>query len=316
MYGAIITGGTGFFGKYLVGYLLNNNYKVVSISRSRSAFSHENLLHIIADVNHFDFENLVRQSSILKLFKKCSKTVIFHLAWSGKDKLSDLDVKSQMLNINGLDNLLKLGETLRVNTFVLAGTMEEGFAKKYQSYSLNSESAYYNRHIVYASVKLMAREYLYLNAKKYNMEIKVFANSHLMGIGDDKDSFLQCLIEKMILRPKETILTSSGNQLFDVIGIEDAARAYEYLWHFEEVKNVSIGSSSPRALKSYIMDVANFCDFDTNLIKLGGVEYNDVSLSLSDFEPNLNDFNFKYLNSFESIVKKMQHHFTTHKKWS
>jgi nucleoside-diphosphate-sugar epimerase len=231
-----------------------------------------------------------------------------------------MDVNAQLNNIVGLQNVLELSKLISASTFVFAGSMEESFSSSYQSYFLENSNYLYNRHIVYATVKQMAREYLELFTKECNFSIKIFTNSHLMGIGDDKDSFLQFLLEQMIMKPYTAINTSSGEQLFDVISVKDAARAYEFLWQIKEpdnsIRNYCIGSSAPRPLKEYVVEAASICEFSLENIRFGALDFNDVSLSKDVFLPSLASKGFVYNYDFASIVTEMKTFYLTNRNWN
>ena len=50
---------------------------------------------------------------------------LFHIAWSGKDGLSDLNVQKQFENLSITLNLFEIAEKLNIETFLFTGTMEE-----------------------------------------------------------------------------------------------------------------------------------------------------------------------------------------------
>ena len=55
---------------------------------------------------------------------------LFHIAWSGKDGLSDLNAET-IENLSITLNLFEIVEKLNIETFLFTGTMEEFFAEKY-----------------------------------------------------------------------------------------------------------------------------------------------------------------------------------------
>src|SRR5690606_33521605 len=139
---------------------------------------------------------------------------------------------------------------LGVDRFIFAGTMEEAFAKSYTKLDHRHEDKY-NRHVIYALAKIAARNGVKIRRTEGGPEILFGTNSHVMGTGDDKDSFLQvCLLKFM---RGESITMSSGEQNFDVIHVSDCARAYQAIAE-SGVSGASywIGSGKPRTLKEYV----------------------------------------------------------------
>jgi nucleoside-diphosphate-sugar epimerase len=69
-----------------------------------------------------------------------------------------------------------------------------------------------------------------------------------MGEDDDKDSFLQVTLQKLI--NGEDLIFSSGEQIFDVISLEDCARGY-YLICEKGIPGEEywVGSGEPKKLR-------------------------------------------------------------------
>ena len=134
--------------------------------------------------------------------------------------------------------------------------------------------------------------------------ILVLTNSHIIGPGDDKDSFLQVSLSKMI--HNQPIVMSSGVQLFDVIDVVDCADTYKaVLENGKRLQNYIAGSGNPQILKNYILEMKNlFSNYEGLTIDSNSSA--DVVLSEENFDTSrlVSDTNFTPNISFrESIIR-------------
>ena len=148
---------------------------------------------LLQDAGHF--KQVIDDMTIPWKNKKID--ALFHIAWSGKDGLSDLNVQKQFENLSITLNLFETAEKLNIEKFLFTGTMEEFFAEKYLCLDYEKDSIY-NRHVIYALSKLWTRKALKKRAFYSKTDVIFLTNSHIIGPGDDKDSFLQVSLSKMI----------------------------------------------------------------------------------------------------------------------
>jgi nucleoside-diphosphate-sugar epimerase len=304
---AIVTGASGFIGSYLVAELINKGFKVAAIGRKNI----ENLTtirkNLLTGSNYFilDLDNPDQIKSKLKEggFFGADLKYFFHLAWGGNNGLSDLDVRAQTKNINRTITTYDIAQDLNANRYIFCGTMEESFAEVYENLDYKNHIKY-NRHVVYALAKISARNALKIRYLNGGPELIFGTNSHTMGPGDVRDSFLQIFLEKIL--NKEDIFMSSGEQVFDVINVIDCAKAYFSIAK-KGVQGTSywIGSGDPKKLKEYVEMMNNL--FSPVKIKYGTLSYNDVLLDKKIF--NIDkiklDTGFLPLISFSETVKDL-----------
>ena len=110
-----------------------------------------------------------------------------------------------------------IAEFLNVDRYIFCGTMEEKWAELYTNLNYKNETKF-NRHVVYALAKITARQALKLRYINNGPDILFATNSHVMGPGDTRDSFLQVSLKKIL--NKEDINMSSGEPIFDVINVK------------------------------------------------------------------------------------------------
>lgn len=104
---------------------------------------------------------------------------------------------------------------------------------------------------------------------------------HVVGAYDDKDSFLQTILNKLV--KEEPLVFSTGEQMFDVVSVEDCVLGY-YLICTSGVpgKEYWVGSGEPRPLKEYIERMYRLYP-SAQTLQFGKMPYNDIRLSAEDF---------------------------------
>ena len=304
---AIVSGASGFVGSRLVSELIKNGYEVIAIGRRKikllSNYRRQLLVNsIYLDCNLNNLDYLEKTLSNLKFFGK-DLHFFFHLAWGGNSGLSDMDVGSQSQNIEYTLNSFKLAAKLKAKRYIFGGTMEEFFAERYTNLDYKIDKLF-NRHVVYALAKISARQGLKLLYKKKDPEILFVTSSHVMGPGDDRDSFLQVALTN-ILKGKN-IKMSSGKQNFDVVNVIDCAKAYLSVAKYGTFgSSYWIGSGKPRKLKFYIEKMNKI--FSRVKIYYGAIPYNDVILDKRIFctKKLFKDTKFEPIYSFSNTAQQV-----------
>lgn len=305
---AIVTGATGFIGAALVKELIKKNIKVLALGRKawnkvdpKRLSASPYLTYIQADMSEIsNLQNLTEAISWIP-GEDC---VFYNFAWGGINKLSDLDIEAQMNNVTWSANALIIASKLKCTKFIHVGTMEEAFANKYLEldYQINNE---YNRHVVYSVAKLASRDVLKMMSNQLGVNLIVATNSHVMGPNDDKDSFLQVTLEKLIR--KEDLIFSTGEQIFDVITVKDCARAYYSIGEYgKQNSEYWIGSGKPRKLREYVEIMYRLYPSSKEM-QFGKFPYNDISLKKEDFCIDLltQDTSFVHSQTYEDAVHEL-----------
>lgn len=307
---AIVTGASGFIGSQLVAELIKDGVQVAAIGRKNLKDLPRIRTRSLQDSTYFTFD-LDDSHQIQKKLKEqgfygVGLKYLFHLAWGGNGRLSDLDVESQSKNITRTVMTYGLAANLGADRYIFCGTMEEAFAEVYTKLDYKKESKF-NRHVVYALAKISARQALKMHYKNGGPDILFGTNSHVMGPGDDKDSFLQVALGKIL--KKEDISMSSGEQIFDVINVNDCARAYIAIAKQGLLGSTYwIGSGHPRKLKKYVIEMNEL--FPEVEVQYGTMPFNDVTLDKRVFSTNklIEDTGFIPSMSFANSVVELANH--------
>ena len=308
MKSAIVTGATGFIGSALVRELVKKNIRVLALGRkewvnvdSKRLKQSALLKYIKLDMSEISALDRYLSDNNWEIDDDC---VFINFAWGGASKLSDLDIEAQMKNVIWSANALKVASKIKCSKFIHVGTMEEAFTSKYLSLDYNNNSEY-NRHVIYSVAKLASRNVLKMMSYDLGIKLIIATNSHVMGPNDDKDSFLQVTLEKLV--KGYDLVFSTGEQIFDVISVTDCARAYYYIAEYgKENSEYWIGSGNPRKLREYV-EIMHSLYPSTKPMQFGMMPYNDISLQKSDFDiQNLvDDTGFTHTQTYEETVHEL-----------
>lgn len=311
MQNIIVSGATGYIGSEFVKLLVSRGINVIALGRKKyeviSNYRKQSLkgaIYLTIDMENINNLPLEIKSRNISIGNEC---IFFNLAWGGIEKLSDLDIKAQLMNVIWNEKALKTAHEIGCSKFIQVGTMEEAFTYKYLELDYNNNSEY-NRHVIYSVAKIAAKKTLDIKSSLLGIDYNYILHSHVMGPDDDKDSFLQVTLQKLI--KGDDLIFSTGEQIFDVISKEDCVEGYYLIC--KKGKNKSeywVGSGEPRRLREYVEIMYQL--FPSNkMLEFGKFPYNDVKLSKKDFsiENLVNDTGFNPEKSYEDIVMELHKH--------
>ena len=301
----IVSGSTGFIGSAFVKNLIDEDFKVLALGRKNfdDILPYRQILlkdacYIKIDLKDIDQLGTELASRGILLDPNC---VFFHLAWGGESKLSDLDLEAQISNVHKSVAALEEASKIGCKRFIHVGSMEEEFALEYLKLDYQNGN-YWNRHLVYAIAKISAKNALMLKSADLGLDFVFVNHSHVMGPGDDKDSFLQVTLQN-ILNSNELVF-SSGNQYFDVISLSDCIEAYKLICsNGKSGSSYWVGSGDPRLLREYVERMYSLFPSNKQLL-FGALPYNDVKIEKHVFSTQKLelDTNFKPKMTYEDTV--------------
>jgi nucleoside-diphosphate-sugar epimerase len=305
---AIVTGATGFIGAAFVKSLTDKGIDVVALGRKSLVEVKKSRREKLTAAKYINLDMREITSLHTRLneisWDVGSECVFFNLAWGGVTGLSDLDIGAQMQNVGWSVNALEESVAIGCSRFVQVGTMEEAFTYKYLELDHHKNNEY-NRHVIYSVAKIVAKNALALKASNLNIDYIYVLHSHVMGEDDDKDSFLQVTLQKLV--NGDDLIFSSGEQTFDVISLEDCALGYYLICE----KGISgqeywVGSGDPRRLREYVERMYRLFP-SAKEMQFGKLPYNDIVLSKGDFsiENLVKHTGYKPAMSYEQTVKKL-----------
>jgi len=308
---AIVTGSTGFIGSGFVKFLLDRGVNVLAMGRKDPSevkperFAKlEGATYVNLDMGSVDLLS-VRLSEIdWKIGKDC---VFFNLAWSGESGLSDLNISAQLKNVAQAATALEVSRELGCCRFIQVGTMEEAFTEKYLSLD-HRKDKFYNRHVIYSIAKMAAKTALKIKASQLGLDFIYVLHSHVMGPDDDKDSFLQVTLLKL-MRGDELIF-STGEQYFDVVALEDCALGYFLICQKgKSGKEYWVGSGDPQRLREYVERMYRLFPSGREL-QFGRLPYNDIVLEKDVFSiaELSEDTGYRPTMTYEQTIQALHKH--------
>ena len=280
----LLIGGAGYIGSVFVQYLIQKNIEVLALGRKDYSDISEIRKRKINGAQYLRInmdEILYLQREITKIgWDAQDSTVFINLAWGGISKLSDLNSEAQMKNVNRTINSLEVAKSIGCEKFIQIGTMEEAFTYKYLELDYHKANQY-NRHVIYSVAKIAAKRALQMKSSELGIKLIYVLHSHVMAPDDDKDSFLQETLKKLI--NGDELVFSTGEQLFDVISAKDCAIGY-FLICQKGVpgREYWVGSGQPKRLREYVERMYKLYPSDKPL-QFGSMPYNDIKLTENDF---------------------------------
>lgn len=292
---AVVTGATGFVGKWLVEELLNQGDEITVIVRNSAAIpqSWKEKVYVV--------EASLEQISLLTLdaFDISHADIFFHMAWAGTSGMERADTKMQLANVQYTCDAVRLASMLHCSRFVNAGSIMEYEAMAY----IPKKEAVPGMGYIYSVAKLTAD----LMAKTVAMQERVsYINviiSNIYGVGEKSARFLNTTMRKML--NNEEIPLTHGEQLYDFIYVEDAVRAIVLAGKKGEANAAYyIGNVNQRPLKDFVDEM--YVTIGSNAkLKFGEIPFVGVALKYDEFDTTgLEKLGFVPKTTFkEGIVK-------------
>ncbi|MDR2755890.1 MAG: NAD(P)-dependent oxidoreductase [Planctomycetaceae bacterium] len=202
----LVTGSTGFIGRYVVGQLLRTGHEIVTTSAKTELTLH-NVQHIPYDLNseRNDFYELFGQPD-----------AVIHLAWQGLPNYEELFHIEHNLRIS-YRFLKQMIESGTQNINVIGTCFEYGLQEGCLSEDLPAKP-----NTVYGVAKNTLRIFLEQLQKKIPFDFKWIRLFYLYGENQNKNSILEQL-KSAIEHGDKTFNMSGGEQLRDYLPVETVA---------------------------------------------------------------------------------------------
>ncbi len=295
---AIVTGATGFIGKFLVTELLVQGVEVIAVVRPNS----RNIGNLPANVRMVGC-SLDEISKLPEMISDRDVDAVFHIAWQG---VSDSDARNQTVQIQNLVSTLDLIDAVHemgVGTIIGCGSMHEAEALV----EMSQDKVVNNLGFYYKSAKTSA--HWMGKAKAGNYGIRFFwplINTY--GEEERSARLINTIIRKIFNNESPDL--SAGNQYYDFVHVKDVAHAL-FLIAEKGVDgtNYTIGSGEAKPLKDFLEVVGSVVnDMNGTNIQLGfgKITNNVISLPKSVFcvESLRRDTGFIPSISFEDGIRR------------
>lgn len=268
---AVVSGATGFVGKWLVEELLNRDNEVTVIIRDKTNIPKSwigNVKICECDLQKYDQLNVENED----------QDCFFHLAWGGTSGIDRSNVRLQLYNIQATCDAVKVAKKLGCRRFIYAGSIMEYEAISCVGTGVSNLGMGY----IYSTAKLTADYMAKIICSNIHMEYISVIISNIYGVGERSARFLNTTIKQML--KDETILLTEGIQTYDFIYVTDAVK--QIILAAEKGKTNQeyyIGNSEQRKLKDFLIDMKTVLKSNSNL-KFGDVPMPERCLTYHEFD--------------------------------
>lgn len=299
---AIVTGATGFIGRYVVKELTDNDIFVYAIVRKNSK-NIQSLMDMISKdkakklkIVECDLEEV---QTLPGLIDDKSIDVFYHLAWEGVSDSSQKDYHIQLKNIESCLKITDILEQFGIKKFIGAGSISEIECIQ----EMKEEQISDNMGIMYKSAKLAAHYMSKVSICNKNIDFLWPIITNTYGIGEKSTRLIVSSIKKLL--KGESVAFTKAEQNYDFIYITDLARAF-YLLGEKGIscKNYIIGSGEAKPLKEYLEFLGGYVNKDATLL-FGAYPFRGIYLPLEAFDTTslFEDTGFRVQVSFEEGIK-------------
>jgi nucleoside-diphosphate-sugar epimerase len=294
---AIVTGASGFVGRWLVGELLRSEISVTAVVRpnsgNRAFLPADDALHVV-ECDLSEYEALPEQISP---HENC---VFYHLAWAGVSGPGRADLRMQLGNIEAACKSVEAAKALGCTAYVGLGSIMELEAV----YVTNADECRPGMGNLYSEAKHFAHLATKALAAKLGIAHLWPILTNAYGEGERSDRFINTTVRKMLHR--EPLEFTAGTQMYDFIHVEDAAKALIAIGQRGKAfHSYVIGSGQTAPLRSFIETMGQVLAPEQELL-FGKVPYTGAYLSKDAFsiEPLQRDTGFTPQISFEMGIKR------------
>lgn len=297
---AIVTGATGFIGKFLVRELVKQNVEVVAVVRKGT--KNLNMINTLP-VKIVECD-IVEYYKLPDIIADRDVDVVFHIAWQG---VSDMDARNEAIQMQNLQSTLDLIDamhTMKIGCFIGCGSMHEAESLV----EMSEDKVISNLGYMYKATKTAA--HWMGKAKCGNYGIRFFWPLINTYGEEERSARLVNTVIRKVLHGESPDL-SAGNQYYDFVHVSDVARALILIADKGvDGTNYTIGSGDARPLKEFLQivgQVANDLHGGAPVeLGFGKITSNVISLPLSTFDVTklYEDTGFKPLVSFKEGIKR------------
>lgn len=293
----VVTGATGFVGKWLVEELLKQGNAVTIIVRNKKSIPTAWTSRVTVIEATLDILSSLKQED----FPEKKADIFFHLAWDGTSGYDRADTCKQLKNVAYTCDAVHLASQLGCSRFVNAGSIMEYEAMAYVPAKDTAPGMGY----IYSTAKLTAD---YMAKTVANKEQLTYINaviSNIYGVGEKSARFLNTTLRKMLCN--EDIPLTHGKQSYDFIYIEDAVKAI-ILAGKDGSKNCAyyIGNPQQRPLRDFIEEMKFVLGSSSNL-KFGEVPFTGPMLEYETLGmASLTELGFVPQVSFAEGIRRTQ----------
>lgn len=225
---AIITGATGLVGSAVAEYFASIGIKVLCLGR-KTLSSNEIRRHFGVGSSYLKLDmkdiDLLPERLEAIAWSPGAECVFFNFAWRGNKRLTDGSFGEQLNNAIYSAEAVRIAKKLGCIKFVNLGTLEETFVE--QSIKQDSNNPYQSTQSDYAVAKLASRDMSKMVAYLEKIDYVHTRLSVPLAMDLSQGNYVAATFKKII--KGNTFEKPISKQLFDIIFIDDVARAFHLI---------------------------------------------------------------------------------------
>lgn len=241
----IISGAAGFIGNAVARYMIRQGIQVIAVVRPGTYKSTEafRLINLEAKIIECDLRNI---KNLPQLIDERGFDAFYQFAWDGIELDAFLDYDRQVDNIKWTIQSIEVAAMLECGKYIGSGSITQTELLSSQWRNCNFDRHKYFRAALFAS-EAMGKAYAEERGIDFIWPIII----NVYGEGETSQRLVNSVIRNLLNKKHQAF--SSGEQLYDFLHVEDAARAF-YLIGEKGRKNLQyvVGSTKPRKLKEYL----------------------------------------------------------------
>lgn len=293
---AVVTGANGFIGTALCRELSEQGIDVIAIIRNEEE-NIEQIKNIVGlRIVYCDLSDFRR---LHERIMDRDVDVFYHLAWVGSAGSLRGDSDVQIDNVKYTCDTVKACAEMQCKRFVFASSIME-----YEIEAVMATDTIPGINTLYSSAKVAADYMARTVAGSLGVEYIRAVISNIYGPGELSPRLVNTSIRKML--NQEHCAFSPGDQMYDFIYIEDAAKTFVAIGE-KGISNRTyyIGSQEPRPLKEFLKEMRDQVDPQIE-IGLGEIPFAGVSLTYREFDIQAvkNDTGYVPGTSFAEGIQK------------
>ncbi|WP_027205253.1 NAD-dependent epimerase/dehydratase family protein [Butyrivibrio fibrisolvens] len=291
---ALVTGANGFVGAAVCKQLALKNYEVIAVIRNQA--SDISRLAGIPDIRmvYCDLSDI---KNLHHVIADRDVDYTYHFAWTGSSGSLRSNYHVQTDCVKYTCDVVKACSEIGCKRFIFAGSIME-----YEIQNAVKNEGKLSANTVYSSAKLAADNMARAISNDLGVEYICGIISNIYGPGEKSPRLVNSTIRKLL--KGEHCKFSSGEQLYDFIYIDDAARAFTVIGEKGTNNRSYYIGTNPRKLKEYLQMIKDVINPD---ILLGFGELPDpiTTLSYSEFDVCAleNEFDFDSNISFKEGIE-------------